>query len=290
VVLQAFVDNSYDQHIHVLAGYIATVDDWKVFSDEWQAELDASRIESFKMSQMAREQDGMIKAALFYCIIERHVKASIAVIVDIDALKMVVRSLSAPLNVFEIDKLENPYYLANRKIITMLTQFQEKMGLLEPVDFIFDDQTEKRDLMDGWELFKAGAPSTVRRFLGATPRFEDDKQFLPLQAADLFAWWIRRWESNGQYDDPMKPPPFPWGEPKGIAHLHIRYDEHEIRGEVESIFSDPRSLARSVFLARQSKDVLRQIDEARAYEEESSQARDRTSLRSRLLRFLGRFR
>lgn len=39
--------------------------------------------------------------------------------------------------------------------------------------------------------------SDLTRFVGPDPTFEDDKAFLPLQAADLFAWHLRRhWDRN----------------------------------------------------------------------------------------------
>lgn len=41
----------------------------------------------------------------------------------------------------------------------------------------------------------------MRPCLGAMPRFEDEKKFLPLQAANLYAWNVRR----TYYEDDKKP-------------------------------------------------------------------------------------
>lgn len=67
----------------------------------------------------------------------------------------------------------------------------------ERIDFYFDTRSEKS------AITKAGNPSyradlmRSAKFCGATPRFEDDKDFLPLQAADFWAWWIRKWQEDG---------------------------------------------------------------------------------------------
>jgi hypothetical protein len=68
------------------------------------------------------------------------------------------------------------------------------MGIEEPIDFIFDNQNEKTAILNGWDLYRASAPERIHKLLGAMPRFEDDEQFLPLQAADMLAWWCRKWE------------------------------------------------------------------------------------------------
>lgn len=43
-------------------------------------------------------------------------------------------------------------------------------------------------------------PDQIAKRFGSTPRFEDDKEFLPLQAADFLAWWVRKWHDEGRDD------------------------------------------------------------------------------------------
>jgi hypothetical protein len=63
------------------------------------------------------------------------------------------------------------------------------LGLHDKVDFIFDDRVmEKKKIRDAWDSFKENAAAEARPYIGSDPRFEDDKEFLPLQAADLIAW------------------------------------------------------------------------------------------------------
>lgn len=72
----------------------------------------------------------------------------------------------------------------------------------EKVDFIFDNRMEKSFILAGWEDMVKVQDEEIQKHYGATPRFEDDQEFLPLQAADLWAWWVREW-----YEDDDAPMP-----------------------------------------------------------------------------------
>jgi hypothetical protein len=64
----------------------------------------------------------------------------------------------------------------------------------------------------------------VRALTGEEPVFRDDKKVLPLQAADLYAWWIRKWwEETGSIMDATLP--FPWTLKRPIHRLHLTLDE-----------------------------------------------------------------
>ena len=52
-------------------------------------------------------------------------------------------------------------------------------------------------ILSTWDGYLQTKPQEVRDLFGATPRFEDYREFLPLQAADLWAWWIRKWHEDG---------------------------------------------------------------------------------------------
>jgi hypothetical protein len=87
-MLQAFVDDSGtggQPPVFVLAGFIATVNEWTAFSDEWQESLEMRpRIKYFKMSEAMTfggefsgwsEQSRNDRVARLYRIIENHVRA-----------------------------------------------------------------------------------------------------------------------------------------------------------------------------------------------------------------------
>jgi hypothetical protein len=283
MVFQAYVDNSYDHHVHVLAGYIATADAWIEFSDDWQKGLDDAGLHAFKMNEIAREENCNRICETFYHIIEKHVSTSLSCVVSIDALVDAVRGLSWPIGVFDGEKLANPYSFPFYQIINFLIDNQESMGIADPVDFIFDNQTEKIIVLEGWDLFRASAPPTVHKMLGAMPRFEDDEQFLPLQAADMLAWWCRKRENEFAFDSVDRTVKFPWKTTKNMHHLRISFFEHEIREYFDALLGN----ARGLWLAQQPKEFLRQIDDAQTFLN-SAVEDDRPSLLTRLWRWLMR--
>src|SRR5258708_18939041 len=71
----------------------------------------------------------------------------------------------------------------------------------EKVDFIFDKASsprEERFIRNAWEMFWAQMDNwpdeyaPMKRILGEPVQFKDDKEVLPLQAADLYAWFARQ--------------------------------------------------------------------------------------------------
>jgi hypothetical protein len=88
----------------------------------------------------------------------------------------------------------NAYYLGCQAIINLTARHQEEMGLTQPIDFIFDEQAEKQRMRAAWDGYLEGKPAQVRNLAVD----ESDANVLPLQAADLFTWWIRQyWLKHG---------------------------------------------------------------------------------------------
>ena len=120
----------------------------------------------------------------------------------------------------------DPYFFAVYEMMVGVAEQQETMGINEPVDFIFDHQQGiSQYIQDAWDALKNIAPAFVVERLGRRPQFEDDKDTLPLQSADLFAWWARRIN-----DDCVKNRPqislFLNESP--IKFLHIQIEERDI--------------------------------------------------------------
>jgi hypothetical protein len=219
-VLQAYIDDSGsgDPDVYVLAGYIASAESWASFSDEWKKLLDFCRLDVFKMKDMKnRPKD----CELFYQLIEKYVIAGISCTVFKKDLVRVIESTDFGGNPQE--HLKKPVFLAFRSIIAMVSENQRKMGILEPVDFIFDNETKAIECMEAWEVLRDSSYGDTRKFLGSPPIFRDDREFLPLQAADLNAWWIRKWEKEGNIDA-IANLAFPWPIQKKFWRVHKRMD------------------------------------------------------------------
>ncbi|MCH7921879.1 MAG: DUF3800 domain-containing protein [Nitrospinae bacterium] len=247
LAFQAYIDDSGKGSgpVLVLAGYIATAEKWAAFSVEWKEMLSfIPASDAFKMSEMAQSEDRLEKSSWFYRIIENHVTAAVSCVIRVPDLVNAVRSIDWPPYIKNVSNLENPYYFAFQAIINVLAQYQEKMDIREPVDFIFDEQTEKVRILDAWDLLKASSSPEVRKLMGDTPIYRDDKKVLPLQAADLYAWWVRRWEIENDQDG-VKDLKFPWAVKRDIPRLDMRFSEDDLRAELSKGLHDPAVILRA---------------------------------------------
>ncbi len=234
-MLQAFVDASGkgDPSVLVIAGYVARADEWAKFSEAWKTKLDLARLRRFKMNEMTRARRLEI-AGFFYRTIEEHdIPAAISCAYDTAGLvRFVDQFISHSPGAANLDLLKNPYLYAARQIIENLALAQEKMGLQGPIDFIFDNEAEKARLAPHWDWFRASLKPEVRRLVGNDPIFRDDEEFMPLQAADLWAWWVRKWFKDGNRNGVAKLD-FPWPIKRELHRLHSNYDEAFLRSMLQ---------------------------------------------------------
>lgn len=190
MAIQAYIDDSLtDNEVLVLAGYIAHFEEWEKFSIRWQELLDMSpRWLGFKMSDIASSKDELRweRAGWFYRPIEDHALAFVACAVEIGPLRQIVRELDLP------TKMNNPYIFGLKAIVDATAQYQHELGIHEKVDFIFDDRGEEAMVREGFDYYKASLDENMQKLVGAKPRFESDLEFLPLQAADMLAWHVRK--------------------------------------------------------------------------------------------------
>lgn len=115
----------------------------------------------------------------------------------------------------------------------------EDIPLDEKIDFIFDNQGEKSYILAAWDEVVEAHPPEIRKLFGATPRFEDDQEFLPLQAADFWAWWVREWyeEDASPIPDRLKNRDFgKWkGKTENRPLVMMSLDEDQILDALQGI-------------------------------------------------------
>jgi hypothetical protein len=243
--LQAYVDASGkgDPHLLVIAGYIASADAWELFAAEWQNRLNEARLPYFKMNETSRRPE---IAGYFYRVIEEHdIMAAISCVIDVSGLTDAYHSISWPPYIINLRGLSNPYYFAFKAIMDVLAQHHETLKLKEPVDFVFDDESEKSNTVKYWRLIKASSDPKFAKWMGDSLIYCDDKTTIPLQAADLYAWWILKWQRDGN-DDWARDLPFPWVIKRDIPRLAMSFSKRDFLIE----FS--RGLAK---YARSSEDI-----------------------------------
>lgn len=226
-VLQAFVDDSAtddgEQRLF-LAGYIHTADKWILFSDAWKEALQLNPpIEYFKMSEAnslkgqfwgwsVPDKDAKILAL---ARVIRHFKpVSIHCSISRRDVKALMKG-KVPYG------FADPYGYVFSGIMLPLARQQLKHSNRVPIDFIFDNQEGIGEEAKFWyKQIRDTQPTAVKKLLSVEPLFRNDRDVLPLQAADMLAWHIRR---HAERADPKE-----WFVPDYMAtdgqHIALDYD------------------------------------------------------------------
>jgi hypothetical protein len=212
MVLQAFFDDSGNEPtspIFVLAGLVTTHERWARFSEEWRAVLDGPpRLDYFKMAEAEslRKQfsiengwnkesrdDLVLRLA---GIVFKHVIGGIHASISHESFDRWIRSIKNPTRNTTQD---HPYFALFHAVVQITSFLQIRSFQNHPCDLIFDEQGSLGlDAIHYWEnLRRIEAPNkdvadVMAGYSGNPPNFRNEKEFLPLQAADLYAWQLRR--------------------------------------------------------------------------------------------------
>lgn len=264
LVLKAYIDGSGTgaKDVLVLAGYIATVEQWAAFSTDWNRLLNMGPhpLRYFKMKELKNSPE---KCVPYYDVIEQHVTAAVSCMIKTSDLVEVARNFQWP---FKFDRegtraFENPYYFGFKAIMDKFAANQSQLGITEPVDFIFDEETEKKRTLSGWDRIKYSATGDVAALLGDTPIYRDDEKTLPLQSADLFAYWVRQWELQG-IPDALATLPFPWEKQRDIPRMEIRFEKDDFLKEFQRWRDDPTILQRALMSDEEISQALQERKES----------------------------
>lgn len=208
MTFQAFIDDSYGPNTDkdpyfVLAGFVGTYANWAAFSDAWQAELDRPpRLAYFKMNEAIRSKSGpwkgigdierRIRIDSFVQIVRKHALVRVDSSIKRSDYKKCVKGKLPK-------ELDHPYVLSFLQIITSVFQYQQANNWNAQIDFVFDEQQQfSKELLGWWDVVKRLITANFGEHLIGTLVFQDDKNFLPLQAADCYAWSIRNDHSQNK--------------------------------------------------------------------------------------------
>lgn len=201
--IQAFIDDSGEKGqgpIFVLAGLLGRSEDWAEFTDKWQAVLDHDpSLSAFKMREAAGLSERFAgwspaqrDARVFQLaeVINQTPLTAIFCALDLEGFDAFVTGAPKPMN--------HPHVFAHHLITTAIVLELLDKGHAEEIELIFDQHVifEPRVLASYQSLLRAfssqarGAQALT--LLPHQPIFKDDETFLPLQAADLYAWYIRK--------------------------------------------------------------------------------------------------
>jgi len=202
LILKGFIDDSGSEPsvpTFVLGGYVLPAEVWANFSDDWDKELSRGKpIQYLHMKEIGKDFKGGQFEGWTIDEIEEKLMALAKVI---HARQPICLAAHADWSEYEKFKtqsnrakfIQNPYKALFHEIIRIMYQRGMHDNNPQSVDFIFDEQGEIGLEAASWYLeTKAAFPTYARPFFGSTPEFKDDLLVLPLQAADMFAWFQRR--------------------------------------------------------------------------------------------------
>ena len=214
MTFQAFIDDSGSGlPVFVLSGYISSIEWWESFSDEWQKLLDKSpKLPYFKMREAAKCWGGKMKVEQAYHRIKSFVdeipvmvQASIISVIPMNRYNEIVKGKAPKF-------LDDPYFVALFDIVMKLFWSQVSVGSSDTLEFIFDNNPRlAAKVPKYYQFMRASIHPKYRHLIGASPKFEDDIEFLPLQAADTQSWYYRR-----IFEEKIKKQPFPAAAPKSM--------------------------------------------------------------------------
>jgi hypothetical protein len=247
LMLQAYVDESCSDSLFVMAGFISNVEGWMAFSDEWASLLSLGppnfrRINKFHQVEMANSQVGLEQSELFFRLIEKHLKTYVSCSIRLDQLKRVHESVKWPPWV-DSNIFLNEYFICFFDLVYGLASYLDHAGMSEPIDLIFDENTNKTKCLQGWDRMKAIAPDNIRTMLGDTPSFKSSATTMALQAADQIAYWDRKTQLKVPSHDTSYEIEFPWQKKAELSYLYIYSTEETLRERFNKVIlaSTPRA-------------------------------------------------
>jgi hypothetical protein len=202
------------------------------------------------MSEMAAHMD---RVPPFYSVIEKHVLFRLSAKIDIMELANARDRIWSPtVRVADFGLFNNPYFVCWHALINefhgrrLISEYKNQIASSIPqdaiVDFYFDNTAEKGAIVDAWDDFIENREEEVRHLYGTTPRFESDDDFLPLQAADFLAWWIRRGYENGNLDQIISEDFGSWRGTKHIPGMTISISEDDLVSSILRIALELRDV------------------------------------------------
>lgn len=223
---QAFFDDSgTGVPVFVLSGFVSPVYQWEDFSRQWQPLLDEPpKLKYFKMweaAQLCGEFAGMKaeqrneRIQNFFRVIHKTAHLSVSSVIPIRPFKRIWKGKIAGGK-----EWNDPYYVALWDMVAFLAEQHFRMRLFEAMatrdrqspsiygtlDFIFDDNPRIAAIVAPYyQLIRAKMHPLQRGWIGASPGFEDDQEFLPLQACDAQSWYFRRLFAERFLGEPFKP-------------------------------------------------------------------------------------
>jgi hypothetical protein len=184
---------------------------------------------------MALTPEGKARSELFHRVIEKYELLPISCRMNMEDFAQARKRIEAfaiQMNwSLHLHPWSNPYFCVFHALVDNFYKLRPEIEHLIPlketsVNFIFDQQSEEA-LLPLWNDHLAARPEKELPYYGAKPRFENDQEFLALQAADFWAWWVRKWYEEDAFEYPKKMKSMNFGLWQGKPRKMIALSMHE---------------------------------------------------------------
>jgi len=179
-----------------MAGFISTADNWALFSDAWMAELRSGKPINYLKMREANSRDGEFQGWTQAEVSEKlaRLKQVIDYFEPVSFHNSMSRSADwKAFSAIAPRGLGNAHFSCTFGIVSSICRFIASQKHPNKIEFIFDTQAEIEDEVDlFFDYMAEGIPAEARALIARKLRYEDDKMFAPLQAADMLAWHLRR--------------------------------------------------------------------------------------------------
>jgi hypothetical protein len=209
VMLRAYFDESGTGQppVFTLGGFIASSEQWAKFTDAWQTVLDMPlKLDYFKLDDaihfkgpfsgwsVERRNERIL---LLNDVIAEHVATGFCFTFNLEDFEIFFKN-----NVLVQWPYNSVYYFGVMSLILSLGDNRRSMGIDSPIQLIFDDGVKEKSFLQGmWDYARSDTEWADRMNTIGSPYFLDDKQVLPLQAADMMAGlgryhWMARYRGQ----------------------------------------------------------------------------------------------
>jgi hypothetical protein len=210
--MQAYVDESGDKGQGdwlTLVGLIASAEEWAKFSDDWRAVLNQPpAVSAWHMREAvnlkeefrrwsAEERDARLRQ--LSDVVNKYQITALHASVDIPAyMEFMAPLIDVPFSVRRKKSsakrvIHEPYWIGFNAIIMAVCYELIDQGATERFEIIFDEKKIFGPRVRAWyPAMRIWMDPHEDAIMPVDPVFRDDKEFVPLQCADLLAWILHR--------------------------------------------------------------------------------------------------
>jgi hypothetical protein len=216
---QAFLDESHSSHTDeefVLGGYVQTAEVWASFAHDWELQLPFGVKDKYGKLQfhMTEMKERMSDVKLFSDVIDKHNLLPVSFRMNLPNFRRAISIVEERFQLHQItvgwERWNDPYYFSFRHFLDQfhVLRSEPDMSFIVPptekIDFYFDRRSEQVPILEAWSVVRATMSEEEEARFGENPRFENKQDFLGLQAADFWAWWVRKWYEEDDSEIPTK--------------------------------------------------------------------------------------